>query len=93
MDVCIVTGCASSILTLTTPMNTPLVHTGTVHITIGSAGASLDSAKWLDMPWHVYGAYEFGFVRVSTTASTMLLQYVLNKDGSVADQVEIPSRF
>lgn len=36
------------------------IHAGIVHITIGSAGASLDSAEWMDKNWRVFGDYEFG---------------------------------
>jgi len=64
-----------------------------VHITVGSAGASLDSAAWMNKPWHSYGAYEFGYLRVSTNEVAMTLQYVRNEDGSVADSITLPSRF
>lgn len=70
-----------------------LLALGTVHITIGSAGASLDSAKWLGKDWHVFGDYEFGFLRVGTTRTNMTIQYVANDDGSVIDQVVIPARY
>jgi hypothetical protein len=66
---------------------------GTVHITIGSAGASLDVAAWQNVPWHEFGLYAFGYVRVSTANNILKLQYVLNESGEVADEVEIPSRF
>jgi acid phosphatase type 7 len=68
-------------------------HKGTVHITIGSAGASLDSVNWYDVPWHVYGSFEFGYLRVSTTRDDMLLEYVHNTDGSVADSVLLKARY
>lgn len=42
---------------------------GTVHITIGSAGASLDVANWMDMNWRVFGDYEFG----SCSADSLIL--------------------
>ena len=66
---------------------------GTVHITIGSAGASLDTANWLDVDWHVFGSYEFGYLRVSSTRNSLKLEYVHNTDGSVGDSVEIPAQF
>lgn len=66
---------------------------GTVHITIGSAGASLDMAAWQDVPWHEFGLYAFGYVRVSTADNILKVQYVINETGEVADEVDIPARF
>ena len=47
----------------------------------------------MDKPWHVYGDFEYGYVRVNTQNETMTIQYIRNEDGSVIDEVRIPSRF
>ncbi len=60
---------------------------------VGCAGASLDVAAWLDVPWRVYGDYEFGYLRVITTAKDLTTQYIRNSDGSVIDELTLPVRF
>ena len=47
----------------------------------------------MDMPWHVHGAYEYGYVRMDTSNDTLTVQYIRNEDGSVADEIQIPSRY
>lgn len=75
------------------PSPSQQLQRGTVHVTIGSAGASLDGAEWYDVDWHAFGSYEFGYLRVISTRNTMTLEYVHNSDGSISDMVEITAQF
>ena len=84
--------CQEAVVSAQSPL-VPHLQPGTVHITIGSAGASLDGAEWYDVNWHAFGSYEFGYLRVISTRDTMKLEYVHNVDGSIGDFVEITAQF
>ena len=61
---------------------------GTVHITIGSAGATLDAAKLYGLPWSKYFDDDFGIGRVTIANRThMHFEYVRTKDHAVKDDV------
>lgn len=63
---------------------------GTVHITIGSAGATLDAAKLYGLPWSKYFDDDFGIGRVTIANRThMHFEYVRTKDHAVKDDVWI----
>jgi len=66
---------------------------GTVHITVGSAGYTLDNTDWYDVDWHAFGCFEFGYLRVISTRDTMKLEFVHNTDGSIGDYVELTAQF
>ena len=62
--------------------------TGTVHITIGSAGKELDDAKLYGFKWSKYFDDDFGIGRVSIANRThMHWEYIRSKDHSVKDEV------
>jgi len=64
---------------------------GTQHITVGSAGAFLDSCE--DSP--IFGPYDkvhtlqWGYLRVEASDESMKLAFVLDADGSVYDSYEV----
>ena len=61
---------------------------GTVHITIGSAGAHLDTAGTWDVPWVMHFEQSFGYGRVTiANRSALLCEFVRSSDNSVADSV------
>ena len=60
---------------------------GTVHIVVGSAGYELDSAGTWKVPWSEHFEAEFGYLRVTVAnASGLHLEFIRNRDQSVADQ-------
>lgn len=63
---------------------------GTVHMTIGSAGASLDSVGLLGKNWSMYFDDDFGIARVTVKNRTALhWEFVRNKDERVTDEMWI----
>lgn len=64
------------------------VSEGIVHITVGCAGASLDSVALYTNDWTVTYDYAFGYSVISAVNSTALhVQYYLNQDGTEKDAV------
>eukprot|EP01006_Ploeotia_vitrea_P031255 TRINITY_DN63577_c1_g2_i1.p2 TRINITY_DN63577_c1_g2~~TRINITY_DN63577_c1_g2_i1.p2 ORF type:complete len:601 (+),score=287.99 TRINITY_DN63577_c1_g2_i1:46-1848(+) len=67
---------------------------GVTNIVVGTAGAGMEDAGWFDKPWSEchYLEYGWGLVDVSTSSSglsTLTWKYILNKDGSVQDEVTL----
>lgn len=61
---------------------------GLTHITIGTAGAELDSAPLLRRPWSEYFIAEWGYGRISVSNATALLfEFVSDKDGYTKDSI------
>jgi len=64
---------------------------GTQHITVGSAGASLESCGDSPIfgPYSREGTNQYGYLRVEASAESMKLEFVLDEDGSVWDSYEV----
>ena len=64
---------------------------GTQHITIGSAGAFLESCDDSPIfgPFHEVGTNQYGYLRVEASEKSMKLDFVLDADGSVWDTYEV----
>jgi len=69
---------------------------GIVHVVVGTAGAGLEDGRW-DLgnakEWSLFHWVDFGYLRVTTDANTMLVQLISNKFGSIADSVTLENRF
>ncbi len=72
--------------------NQRCVDDGTVHIVVGSAGASLDDVAHTGAPWSARSAYVFGTLWGNATATELTLRFVLNHNGTVADEVVLKAR-
>ena len=67
---------------------------GTVHIVVGTAGASLDNANlYVSRPWSDAYISDFGYCRVSTTRNSLSVQFIHNDSGSIGDEVVITAKF
>ncbi|XP_065181064.1 uncharacterized protein LOC135811750 [Sycon ciliatum] len=65
----------------------------TVHLLVGTGGASQDFDRWDAHPWSRHRGIDYGYARVHVANGTHLrVQYVRNEDGSVADDAWIVSR-
>jgi len=53
---------------------------GVYHITVGSAGAWVDTAGYYDVPWRAYAEQTYGYERVTTTADELVLEFVRTSD-------------
>jgi hypothetical protein len=67
---------------------------GIYHMTVGSAGASLDVADLIEKDWTEYFSMNFGVARVTVANSThMKWEFIENKDngntGEVVDETWI----
>ena len=63
-------------------------NNGLTHITIGTAGAALDSGPLLRKPWSEFYSSEWGYGRITIENSTALFfEFVSDKDGSTKDSV------
>lgn len=64
---------------------------GTVHITVGSAGADLDNASYRPVNWTMFAAYTWGYSRVSVANESFLhlefVQTINDSEDDVIDQV------
>eukprot|EP00557_Chaetoceros_sp_GSL56_P001907 CAMPEP_0176492306 /NCGR_PEP_ID=MMETSP0200_2-20121128/8916_1 /TAXON_ID=947934 /ORGANISM="Chaetoceros sp., Strain GSL56" /LENGTH=816 /DNA_ID=CAMNT_0017889835 /DNA_START=230 /DNA_END=2680 /DNA_ORIENTATION=+ len=59
---------------------------GMTHITIGTAGAELDSVPLLRKPWSAFFSAEWGYGRITVANATALLfEFVSDQDGSTKD--------
>ena len=66
------------------------VQNGTVHVTVGSAGAALETYGFSrDMQWSLVQANEYGYLRLRTSTKHLHLEFVLNRNGQVFDEVDI----
>ena len=62
------------------------VKDGIVHITIGSAGAELDSVGLYEVEWSEHFELSYGYGRVTVANSSALLcEFLRSKDGVVSD--------
>ncbi|TYZ63452.1 hypothetical protein PybrP1_007311 [[Pythium] brassicae (nom. inval.)] len=64
---------------------------GPVHLVVGSAGAGLEQQGFSAAigDWSVSHVNDWGYLRVAATESTMTLQFVLNRNGAVYDEVTL----
>ncbi|OQS04539.1 calcineurin-like phosphoesterase [Thraustotheca clavata] len=67
------------------------VENGTVHMVVGSAGAELEQQGFSDQigEWSVSHINAFGYLRGHISRTKMHLEFVLNTNGNVYDQVEL----
>lgn len=66
---------------------------GIRHITVGSAGAGLDSVPLYDVEWCCeYWEYEFGVGRIDTTADALTYTQIRNRDRAEVYTVTLPRR-
>jgi hypothetical protein len=63
----------------------------TVHVLAGSAGFEIDSTEFSRScgNWSLSHVNEYGYLRVSTSPALMNIQFVLNKNGVVYDEVSV----
>lgn len=64
---------------------------GPVHIIVGSAGAGLETQGFSSDigEWSVSHVNDWGYLRIASTESEMHIQFVLNRNGAVYDQVTL----
>uniref|UniRef100_M4B968 Purple acid phosphatase n=1 Tax=Hyaloperonospora arabidopsidis (strain Emoy2) TaxID=559515 RepID=M4B968_HYAAE len=64
---------------------------GPVHIVIGSAGAGLEQQGFSNKlgDWSVSHVNDWGYLRVDSTEESMRVQFVLNRNGVVYDEVKL----
>ncbi|RLN02479.1 hypothetical protein BBJ28_00012813 [Nothophytophthora sp. Chile5] len=64
---------------------------GPVHIVVGSAGAGLEKQGFSSKlgEWSVSHVNDWGYLRVEATEQTMNIQFVLNRNGVVYDEVSL----
>lgn len=67
-------------------------NAGTVYITAGTAGAKLVFAPFSPAmgPWSKKSFTDWGYMRIVATTTELKLQFVLNSDGSIADEFVVP---
>jgi hypothetical protein len=63
----------------------------TVHITVGSAGADLDDATLIDVPWAMFTTFNWGYSRVLIHNSTSLQVEFVSTNNDVMDSVSLSS--
>lgn len=63
----------------------------TVHILAGSAGRHTDTTAFSPAcgNWSLRHVNEYGYLRITTRATSMNVQFVLNKNGVVYDEVTV----
>eukprot|EP00455_Lapot_gusevi_P052945 TRINITY_DN8158_c0_g1_i17.p1 TRINITY_DN8158_c0_g1~~TRINITY_DN8158_c0_g1_i17.p1 ORF type:complete len:243 (+),score=60.89 TRINITY_DN8158_c0_g1_i17:88-816(+) len=69
---------------------------GTVHITVGTAGAGLEDGAFNLGNYKEYSLkhwVNWGYLRVATDAKSMRIQLLSNDHGSIVDDVTLPNRF
>jgi hypothetical protein len=64
---------------------------GTVHIVAGSAGAGLEQGGFSSDigEWSVSHINDWGYLRIASTETEMNIQFVLNRNGVVYDEVTL----
>lgn len=64
---------------------------GPVHIVVGSAGAGLEQQGFSSDigNWSVSHVNDWGYLRVASTEKAMDIQFVLNRNGAIYDQVTL----
>ena len=68
---------------------------GTVHITVGTAGAGLETGTFggEGEEWYKANALNWGYLRIIVDKDKISTQFIRNSDGMVADEAEIPNKF
>jgi len=70
---------------------------GTVHIVVGTAGASIDDVDWYPKEWSLVHANDFGYGRLEITATgqqtSLNWQFLFNSNDTVFDQVTLTKSF
>ncbi|KAG7402340.1 hypothetical protein PHYBOEH_000048 [Phytophthora boehmeriae] len=64
---------------------------GPVHIVVGSAGAGLEKQGFSNElgEWSVSHVNDWGYLRIESTEQSMSVQFILNRNGVVYDEVEL----
>ena len=64
---------------------------GTVHMVVGSAGAGLESQGFSRAigEWSVAHINDWGYLRVDADPLAMRVQFILNRNGDVYDEVTL----
>ncbi|KAF4324222.1 hypothetical protein JM18_000186 [Phytophthora kernoviae] len=64
---------------------------GPVHIVVGSAGAGLEEQGFSDKlgEWSVSHMNDWGYLRIESTEQSMSVQFILNRNGVVYDEVTL----
>ncbi len=66
------------------------IDDGILHVTVGSAGMILDTAKLWDFEWSKHFEYTFGYGRITVASRNELVwEFVRSKDGVVSDHVSL----
>jgi len=72
-----------------TCMGTPELNPGApIHLVIGMAGAALDVASYMGKDWSVYHDQEYGYSVITTTESTLSMQFYTNSN-VLTDQFQL----
>jgi hypothetical protein len=69
---------------------------GITHITVGTAGAGLEPGVFNlgnAKEWSAFHYVNWGYLRVTTSEQSMLVQLISSDYGGIADQVVLPNRF
>jgi acid phosphatase type 7 len=68
------------------------VDHGTVHVVVGSAGATVESTGFSPQigNWSIAHADEYGYLRLRSTYDTLNAEFVLNRNGDVFDSFSVP---
>eukprot|EP00160_Parvularia_atlantis_P016812 Unigene5513_Nuclearia_a/m.16872 Unigene5513_Nuclearia_a/g.16872 ORF Unigene5513_Nuclearia_a/g.16872 Unigene5513_Nuclearia_a/m.16872 type:complete len:592 (-) Unigene5513_Nuclearia_a:51-1826(-) len=69
------------------------VNKGAYHVTVGSAGAWVDTAGYYDVVWRQYAEQTYGYERITTNAQEMVLEFVRSSDNVVSHTLRIPRRY
>jgi len=64
---------------------------GPVHIIVGSAGAGIESEGFSDKigEWSISHLNDWGYLRIASTETEMNVQFVLNRNGAVYDEITL----
>lgn len=66
-------------------------ETGTVHVVVGSAGATLQTEDFSSDygNWSVVQAKEYGYLRMEATKLELIVQFMLNKNNEIYDEFKL----
>ena len=76
--------------------NGTIVEKGTVHLTVGSAGATHEKGGFKNKSWSVKHVDDYGYIRLDANSSQIFIEFIrTNKHGNVSagqvwDSVIIP---
>lgn len=67
-------------------------NNGTVHILVGTGGASHSVLPYDRMEWSQFHAQIYGFLHITTTSETLNVDFISSKDQTVVDSVVLNRR-